>query len=151
MSDDCAQELFEAMVESVGVKAFAANMDLSTRQIHRMLNGAQPEPVARTVRTLQAAEPTEAEAALDYVCARMGGYFVRTIDNLAVANVNAVKECAEAIVAISEGQSPRVELKEIREAISALASLERRLTREPTRAPSRGPEGVPSRKARSLS
>ena len=129
MSDDRTLELFEAMVESVGVKAFAANMDLSTRQIHRMLNGAQPEPLARTVGALQAAEPTEGEAALDYVCSRMGGNFIRTIDNLPVANVNAVKECAEAIVAISEGQSPRVELKEIREAISALASLERRLTR----------------------
>ena len=129
MSDDRTRELFEAMVESVGVKAFAANMDLSTRQIHRMLNGAQPEPLARTVGALQAAEPAEGEAALDYVCSRMGGYFIRTIDNLPVANVNAVKECAEAIVAISEGQSPRVELKEIREAISALASLERRLTR----------------------
>ncbi|MHC4716296.1 MAG: hypothetical protein ACYS5V_04950 [Planctomycetota bacterium] len=130
MSDDRARELFEAMVESVGVKAFAANMDLSTRQIHRMLNGTQPEPVARAVAALQAAEPEEAEAALDYVCARMGGYFVRTIDNLDVAHVNAVKESAEAIVAISEGQSPRVEIKEIREAISALASLERRLAGE---------------------
>ncbi|HET6428861.1 MAG TPA: hypothetical protein VFJ30_10650 [Phycisphaerae bacterium] len=33
-----------------------------------------------------------------------------------------------SIVAISEGKSPRVEIKEIREAISALATLERRLT-----------------------
>jgi len=128
MSDPRAQELFEAMVESVGVKAFAANMDLSTRQIHRMLNGAQPEPLGRLVDALFAAEPDEAHAALDHVCGRMGGYFVRAIDNLDVAHVNAVKESAEAIVAISEGKSPRVEIKEIREAISALATLERRLT-----------------------
>jgi len=127
MSDLRAQELFEALVESVGVKAFAANMRLSTRQIHRMLNGAQPEPLGRLVEALCAAEPDEARAALDHVCGRMGGYFVRAIDNLDVAHVNAVKECAEAIVAISEGHSPRVEIKEIREAISALATLEHRL------------------------
>ena len=129
MSDLRAQELFEALVESVGVKAFAANMDLSTRQIHRMLSGAQPEPLGRAVDALRAAEPDEAQAALDHVCSRMGGYFIRSIDNLDVAHVNAVKESAEAIVAISEGKSPRIEIKEIREAIAALAALENRLQR----------------------
>jgi hypothetical protein len=53
---------------------------------------------------------------------------MRILENLAAANVNAVKESAEAIVAISEGRSVRVTVKEIREAIAALAALERRLS-----------------------
>jgi len=39
------------------------------------------------------------------------------------AAVNAVKECAEAIAAISDGQITDVDLREVREAIAALSSL----------------------------
>ena len=39
------------------------------------------------------------------------------------ATINAVRECAEAIAAISDGQISELDLKEIREAISALSSL----------------------------
>jgi len=128
MSEQRGEGLFEAMVTSAGIKAFAADIGLSTRQIHRMLNGTQPNPVTRMAEALSACKPQAAEAAMDYLCRQMGGYFVRLIEDLARANVNAVKESAEAIVAISEGRSPRVTVKEIREAIAALAALELRLT-----------------------
>ncbi len=123
-----ASRRFADLVNSVGVKRFAQSLGLSTRQINRILAGAQPNPVERLLRSLQSAEPEIGDRVLDYVCQELGGHFVRH-EAFDEATVNAVKECAEAIVAISEGQSPRVELKEIREAISALASLERRLTR----------------------
>ncbi len=127
MSDPRCDELFEAMVESVGVKAFAANMDISTRQVYRMLAGAQPNPIARLCACLAAGECGPAEGVLDYLCARRGGYFVRRDDDVDGASLNAVKESAEAIVAITEGRPPRITVKEIREAISALAALEHRL------------------------
>jgi hypothetical protein len=128
MSELRQDELFEALVESVGVKAFAANIGLSTRQIHRMLNGTQPNPVGRLREAIAAGEPAIGDQALDWLCRQCGGYFVRLATDLAKANVNAVKESAEAIVAISEGRSVRVTVKEIREAIAALAALEQRLT-----------------------
>ncbi len=128
MSDSFHDGLFEAMVESVGVKAFAAGMGLSTRQVHRMLNGAQPNPVGRMRVSLKAGRRQPAEDALDALCREMGGYFVRLAADLESANVNAVKESAEAIVAIAEDESPRITVREIREAIAALAALERRLT-----------------------
>lgn len=127
MSEIRHDELFEAMVNSVGVKAFAANIGLSTRQIHRMLSGTQPNPVRRFCEAIGACDGPIADEALDGLCRYCGGYFVRLATDLAKANVNAVKESAEAIVAISEGRSPRVTIKEIREAIAALAALEHRL------------------------
>jgi hypothetical protein len=39
------------------------------------------------------------------------------------AAVNAVKECAEAIAAISDGHIAEMDTKEIRDAISALSGL----------------------------
>ncbi len=128
MSDLRCDELFEEMVESVGVKAFASEMGLSTRQIHRMLNGTQPNPVRRFHDAVSACEGFTCDTVMDYVCRLRGGYFMRILENLAAANINAVKESAEAIVAISEGRSVRVTVKEIREAIAALAALERRLS-----------------------
>ena len=130
MSYARCDELFEAMTESVGVKAFAANMGLSARQVHRMLAGSQPNPVRRFCEALAACEGLAADAVLDYACQRRGGYFVPMGEDLQAANVNAVKESAEAIVAIMEGRSPRVTVKEIREAISALASLEQRIEKQ---------------------
>ncbi|HOF19270.1 MAG TPA: hypothetical protein PK082_10205 [Phycisphaerae bacterium] len=129
MSERCCEELFEAMVESVGVKMFASRMGLSTRQIHRMLNGVQPNPIARMSEALSACEGLTADAAMDYLCKRRGGYFLQFPDNLSDANVNAVKESAEAIVAISEGRSVHITIREIREAIAALAALEGMLGR----------------------
>lgn len=130
MSELRQDELFEAMVESVGVKAFGANIGLSTRQIHRMLNGTQPNPLRRFCEAIGACEGPAAQEALDFICRQCVGYFVRLATELAKANVNAVKESAEAIVAISEGESVRVTVKEIREAIAALAALEHRLEKE---------------------
>ena len=130
MSEARCEELFEAMVQSVGVKAFAMEMHLSTRQVYRVLNGVQPNPIARLCEVLEASAEAASEAALDYICQRRGGYFVRQAADLKRANVNAVKESAEAIVAISEGRSPRVTVREIREAIAALAALERLLQTE---------------------
>jgi hypothetical protein len=132
MSDRACDELFEAMVESVGIKAFAAGMGLGTRQVHRMLNGTQPNPIARFVEAMKACEGLTAQASVDYVCRAAGGYFVRHLERLDQASVNAVKEAAEAIVAISEGEAPKMEIKEIREAISALAALEHVLLEQTT-------------------
>ncbi len=117
-----ALQRFAELVESVGVKRFAMNMGLSTRQINRILAGVQPNPVERLVRSLQSADADSGDRAMDYVCQEMGGHFVRheAIDD---ATVNAVKECAEAIAAISDGQISDMDLREIREAISALSSL----------------------------
>lgn len=126
-----SEQLFEAMVESVGVKAFAAEMDLSTRQIHRMLNGAQANPIQRFIECLACCEGLTAQGALDFVCEQRDGYFVQRADDLKAANVNAVKESAEAIVAISEGKASRITIREIRDAISALASLEQALLKTP--------------------
>ena len=113
---------FTDLVESVGVKRFAMSIGLSTRQVNRILAGAQPNPVERLIRSLQAAEPQVGDRVVDYVCQEMGGHFVRheAIDE---ATVNAVKECAEAIAAISDGEISEKDVGEIREAISALSSL----------------------------
>ena len=73
MSDRRCDELFEAMVDSVGVKGFAANMGLSTRQIHRMLNGTQPNPVARMCDTLSSCDCELAGNTLDQMCQQQGG------------------------------------------------------------------------------
>ncbi|UCD75865.1 MAG: hypothetical protein JSV91_02890 [Phycisphaerales bacterium] len=113
---------FSELVESTGVKRFAASMHLSTRQINRILSGVQPNPVERLIRSLQSAEPAVGDRVLDYVCQEMGGHFVRH-EALDEATVNAVKECAEAIAAISDGEISDLDVCEIREAISALSSL----------------------------
>jgi len=113
---------FTSLVESVGVKRFAASMGLSPRQINRMLSGAQPDPVDRIIRALDAADPEIGDRVLDYVCQELGGHFVRheSIDDAAV---NAVRESAEAIAAISDGKIDALDVKEVREAISALSAL----------------------------
>ena len=113
---------FAELVNSVGVKRFAQSLSLSTRQINRILTGAQPNPVDRLLRSLQSADPDVGDRVLDFVCQEMGGHFVRheAFDD---ATVNAVKECAEAIAAISDGQVSDLDIKEIREAIAALSGL----------------------------
>lgn len=119
---DDALRHFEALVESVGVKRFAAALGLSTRQVNRILAGAQPNPVERLLRCVQGAAPEVGDRVLDYICQEMGGHFVRH-EALDDAAVNAVKECAEAIAVISDGHITDLDVREIREAISALSSL----------------------------
>ncbi len=113
---------FAELVKSVGVKRFAEALGLSSRQINRILAGAQPNPVERLVRSLQGARAEIGDQTLDYICQELGGHFVRH-EAFDTAAVNAVKECAEAIAAISDGQIDEIDLREIREAISALSSL----------------------------
>lgn len=125
MSEDRCDELFEATVESVGIKQFAAKLGLSTRQVHRMLNGSQPNPIRRFAELLEACEPKAAEAVLSYVCRQLGVYWVRVPSDILTAHIEAVRESAEAIVAIAEGRPSRAAIKEIREAIAALAGLEK--------------------------
>ena len=119
---DTALGHFSDLVESVGVKRFALNLGLSTRQVNRILAGVQPNPIERLVRCVQSASPEMGDRVLDYVCQEMGGHFVRH-EAIDAAAVNAVKECAEAIAAISDGHVSDVDLREIREAISALSAL----------------------------
>jgi hypothetical protein len=121
LTDECLRQ-FSALVESVGVKRFAAAMHLSPRQINRILSGAQPNPVERLIRCLQGAEAETGDRALDFVCQEMGGHFVRH-EAFDEAVVNAVKECAEAIAAISDGELSDLAVREVREAISALSGL----------------------------
>jgi hypothetical protein len=113
---------FAELVNSTGVKRFAVSMGLSTRQVNRMISGAQANPVERIIRVLQSAEPEVGDRALDYICQEMGGHFVRHAA-LNDAAVNAVKECAEAIAAMSDGEYCDLTVKEIREAIAALSSI----------------------------
>jgi len=125
-SDDLSEEAsmhFRSMIESVGVKHFAEAMSLSTRQINRMLSGAQPNPVERIIRCTQACDPEAGDEALAFVCQEAGGFFVKDETALDGASVNAVRECAEAIAAISDGQVTRVDQREVREAITALTAL----------------------------
>ncbi len=117
-----ALKQFAALVESVGVKRFAQALQISTRQVNRILSGVQPNPIERLVRSLQSVEPAVGDRVVDYVCQEMGGHFVRH-EAIDAAAVNAVKECAEAIAAISDGQITDFDLGEIREAISALSGL----------------------------
>ena len=55
-------------------------------------------------------------------CGEMGGHFVRRLDG-EVAVVNAGKECAEAIAALSDGEVDRSDRREVREAIAALEAV----------------------------
>lgn len=119
---DEPQQRFAELVDSVGVKRFAHSLGLSTRQVNRILSGAQSNPVERLIKSIQSAEPETGDKVLDYICQEMGGHFVR-MESLDAAAVNAVKECAEAIAAISDGHISDLDIQEIREAISALAAL----------------------------
>ncbi len=116
---------FEAMVESVGVKKFADGIGLSTRQINRILAGAQPNPVNRLIKCIQSSTPETGDAVLDFLCKEAGGHFIRDESGLDSAALNAVKECAQAIAAISDGKICPIAENEIREAIAALLALSR--------------------------
>jgi len=121
LNDECRRQ-FAALVDGAGIKRFASSLSISTRQINRMLSSAQPNPIERLIRCLQAVEPELGDRALDYICQEMGGHFVRH-EAINEATVNAVKECAEAIAAISDGNVSEMDVRDIREAISALSSL----------------------------
>ncbi len=121
-SNEEALRHFADLASGVGVKRFAQALQISTRQVNRILSGAQPNPVERLLRALQSADPESGDHVLDYLCQEMGGHFVRH-ESLTEATGNAVKECAEAIVAISDGQLSEHDVKEVREAISALIGL----------------------------
>ncbi|MFM9956710.1 MAG: hypothetical protein ACKVZJ_01430 [Phycisphaerales bacterium] len=114
---------FRALVESIGVKRFAGAMGLSTRQVNRILAGVQPNPVERLIRSVQCATPEAGDRALDFVCQEAGGFFVRQEPALGDAAANAVRECAEAIAAISDGEITEIDEREIREAIGAMVAL----------------------------
>ncbi|GAB4551135.1 MAG: hypothetical protein Tsb0013_13120 [Phycisphaerales bacterium] len=118
-----ALALFRRMVESVGVKRFASSLDLSTRQVNRILAGVQPNPIDRLLRSLCACSPEVGDQVLDHVCQEMGGYFIREEGSLDHKGLNAVKECAEAIAAISNGRLTPIEEREVREAIASLVAL----------------------------
>ena len=71
----------------------------------------QPNPVDRIIRSLQAADAVCGDRVLDYVCQEMGGHFVRH-EALDDATVNAVRECAEAIAAISDGEISAMDVRD---------------------------------------
>ncbi len=120
--EDLPAQAFRALVDSVGVKRFASGMGLSTRQVNRILSGAQPNPIERLIKSLSCCEAQIGDRVLDLICQEMGGYFIReeTID---AASVNAVRECAEAIAAISDGHISKMDEVQIREAVAALTAL----------------------------
>lgn len=121
LKEDCRAR-FAALVECVGIKRFAQELGVSSRQVNRMLSGAQPNPLERLILCLQAADPDAGDQVIDYICQELGGHFVRQ-EGLNSSAVNAVRECAEAIAAISDGQITALDLREIRDAISALSGL----------------------------
>lgn len=110
------------MVEDIGVKNFAQSLELSTRQVNRILSGVQPNPVERLILCLQAVDPEVGDQSLDFICREMGGHFVRHL-NHDESITEAVRECAEAIAAMSDGTLTDADVKEVREAISALSSV----------------------------
>ncbi len=87
-----------------------------------MLSGAAPNPIERLIRMVQSADPDCGDRCVDYICQEVGGHFVRH-ESLDASTVNAVRECAEAIAAISDGHISNLDIREIREAIAALSSL----------------------------
>lgn len=111
-----------AVVENIGVKRFAQALEISPRQVNRILSGAQPNPFERLILCLQAVEPSVGDEALDFVCREMGGHFVRHL-NQDESITEAVRECAEAIAAMSDGHLTEDDRHEVREAISALSSV----------------------------
>ena len=121
LQDEC-QRQFKALVDSTGTKRFSSCLNISTRQVNRMLAGAQPNPVERLIRCIQSVPAEIGDQVIDYICQELGGHFVRE-ESINSAAVNAVRECAEAIAAISDGQIGDIDIKEIREAISALSGL----------------------------
>jgi len=121
LTDNCRQQ-FAALVDCVGTKRFAQALGVSPRQINRILSGAQPNPIERLIMCLQAVDPGVGDQAIDFICQELGGHFVRQ-ECLNEAAVNAVKECAEAIAAISDGHIGDMDVREIRDAISALSGL----------------------------
>ena len=113
---------FDAIAESIGVKRLASALGITTRQVNRIRSGAQPNPIERLIRSLQAAEPEVGDRALDFICREMGGHFVRH-QHREESMREAVRECAEAIAAMSDGDLSPSDVREIREAISALSSV----------------------------
>lgn len=91
-----ARAQFRQLVDSVGVKQFARSLDISPRQVNRMRSGAQPNPVDRLVRSLQAADPDVGDAALDFICQEMGGRFSRSADETD-AVTHAIDQCRRAV------------------------------------------------------
>ncbi len=117
-----AREQFSRLVISVGVKQFAHSLGVSTRQVNRMLSGAQPNPVDRLVRCLQAADPDAGDTVLDYICQEMGGRFMRgSLDDAAVNRV--VERCSEALDAVAQRDSFDGQVNQLREAIVDLHRL----------------------------
>lgn len=129
---DVPAHAFRVLVDSVGVKRFSAGMGLSTRQVNRILSGAQPNPIDRLIKSLSCCDPEVGDRILDLICQEMGGYFIReeTVD---AASVNAVRECAEAIAAISDGHISKMDELVIREAVAALTSLAQIVKRQKIR------------------
>ena len=121
LNTECLEH-YRALVECVGIKRFSQEISLGTRQINRILSGTQPNPIQRLIVSLQAATPEVGDRVLDFICQEMGGHFVR-MQSFNESSLNAVKECAEAIAAISDGHISDHDFIEIREAISALAAL----------------------------
>lgn len=114
---------FRAMVESVGVKRFAADMDLSTRQINRMLSGAQPNPVERIVRCLQSCDAEIGDETLEFICQETGGHFVKDVGSFDRSSSETLRRAADAVASAAEDRNAQVSEREVREAISALIAL----------------------------
>lgn len=129
---DVPAQAFRALVDSVGVKRFSAGMGLSTRQVNRILSGAQPNPIERLIKSLSCCDPEVGDRILDLICQEMGGYFIRE-ETIEAASVNAVRECAEAIAAISDGHISKMDELVIREAVAALTSLAQIVKRQKIR------------------
>ena len=67
-------------------------------------------------------DPEIGDQTLDFICREMGGHFVRHLNN-DESITEAVRECAEAIAVMSDGTLTGEDVKEVREAISALSSV----------------------------
>src|SRR5207248_1977005 len=92
LKDECLRQFAELVETSGGTKSFADCLDLTTRQVNRILAGSQPNPIERLIRCVQGAPTEVGDRVIDYICQELGGHFVRE-ETLNAASVNAVREC----------------------------------------------------------
>lgn len=117
-----AKHCLEHLVHSIGVKRFAQSLGVSTRQVNRMLSGAQPNPVERLIRALQSADPEAGNRALDFICEELGGRFVRG-EALNDETLKSVNDCAAKLAKMQFESRDDETVRHMRETVETLSTV----------------------------
>lgn len=117
-----AKYCFEDLVHSIGIKRFAQSLGVSTRQVNRMLSGAQPNPVERLIRSLQSADAETGNRVLDFICEELGGHFVRG-DALSEETLQSVHDCAARLAKMQFESRDDEAMQHMRETVEALTTV----------------------------